>query len=185
MSDTAPANDPADVKPRTFEGDFDEEKAKRLIANLDSEIATLKGRVSEVESERDEFKAAAEKTGTDRDEALAKALERAETAERDLAIRKHNLPDDVVAEFADYLTGSAEEVDAKAAKLAARLAPAKESSDSDEEKETDPEGDPETPPADTPPATPPQRPRARLTPGHGDEGGKAFDAKALAKSIRG
>lgn len=159
-----------------FDGEFDAEKATRLVENLRGDIATLKAQVASVTSDRDAFKEAAEKTGTERDEALTKAIERAESAERTLAISKHDLPEDVLAEFADYLTGTPEEVDAKAAKLAARF--------------VKPEG--ETPPVpepvvEEPPAAPviPERPRPALTPGHGGTTPVAFDAKALAQSIRG
>jgi uncharacterized protein YPO0396 len=107
-----------------FDGEIDAEKAARLVANLRAEVASLKTERDDARSERDAFREAAEKTGAERDEALKAAVKRAEDAERTLAISKHNLPDDVVAEFADYLTGPPDVLDAKAARLAARLAPA-------------------------------------------------------------
>ena len=163
-----------------FEGEFDAERAKRAIANLRAEVATLKESVSAVTAERDEFKAAAEKTGTERDSALKAALDRAEAAERSLAIKKHNLPDDVVEEFADYLTGSAEEVDAKAAKLAARLAPKGDEG----EPKTGTEGDePKEPEGEEPPALP-ERPKPALTPGHGGEVTPDFDPAKIAADAR-
>lgn len=186
MSDTPIDVQTAEIKPREFAGDFDAEKAKRLILNLDTEIAGLNGTVAAVTAERDEFRTAAEKTGTDRDEALAAAVTRAEDAEKALAIKKHDLSDDIVKEFADYLTGTAEEVDAKAAKLAARLNPkAPETPPGDEPKVEEPKV--EEPPAEPViPQTPPVRPRAALVPGNGgDDGGKPFDAKAIASRIRG
>lgn len=188
MSDTATPTDapPADDAPKTgrkWEGDFDEEKAKRLVDNLDAEIAELKAThataLAAVTAERDDFKAAAEKTGEDRDKALAEALKRAEEAERTLAISKHNLPEDVLEEFADYLTGTPAEVEAKAAKLAARLAPAPSSSDDpDGDKATDPD------PKDAPPATPPARPRPDLKPGHGGEEPPVVDTAEIARKAR-
>lgn len=167
-----------------FEGDFDEERAKRAIGSLREEVATLKASLETVSAERDEFKSAAEKTGTERDEALAKAVERAEKAERDLAIKKHDLPDDVVEEFADYLTGTAEEVDAKAARLAKRLAPAKEQEPEDNGDEGGDEGEEPAGDGEPAPATPSARPRPALTPGHGGEPSVEFDPDAIAKAAR-
>lgn len=180
---TDAATDDAPKTGRTFEGDFDADKAKRLVDNLDAEIAELKAThataLAAVTAERDEFKAAAEKTGEDRDKALTAALERAEAAERTLAISKHNLPEDVLEEFADYLTGTPAEVEAKAAKLAARLAPAPESSDSpDGDKATDADKDKETPPAL------PLRPRPDLTPGHGGDEPVVVDTAEIARNAR-
>jgi signal transduction protein with GAF and PtsI domain len=183
MSDTTtpvtPAENPEGKAPE-FDGEFDAERAKKAIADLRTEVASFKDRLASVTADRDAFKEAAEKTGTDRDEALAKAVERAEAAERTLAIAKHNLPDDVVAEFADYLTGTAEEVDAKAARLAARLAPKEEQAPVAKEPEV---VEPVTPEV-TPPVVP-QRPKAALVPGNGSEAPKPFDAKAIAEKVRG
>lgn len=159
-----------------FEGDFDAEKAQRLVANLRAEVVTLKERTAAITAERDDFKAAAEKTGDDRDKALKAALDRAEAAERSLAIKKHNLPDEIVEEFADYLTGTAEEVDAKAAKLAARLAPKTE-------EPGEPAGGEGEEPVEEPPA-PVERPKPALTPGHGGEVTPDFDPVAIAKAAR-
>jgi hypothetical protein len=180
MSDTTPATgettDNPEGKAPEFEGEFDAEKAQRLVANLRAEVASLKERTTALTAERDDFKAAAEKTGEDRDKALKEALDRAEAAERTLAIKKHNLPDDVVEEFADYLTGSADEVDAKAAKLAARLGAPKE-----EQPAEQPSGE-ETP--EEPAPVLPERPKPALTPGHGGEVTPEFDPAAIAKAAR-
>jgi len=160
-----------------FDGEFDAEKATRLVENLRGEVAALKASVASVTSDRDAFKEAAEKTGTDRDEALDKAVKRAEAAERTLAISKHNLPEDVLEEFADYLTGTPAEVDAKAAKLAARFKTA--------EAPAAPvvEGEPVVEEGEPAPVVP-ERPRPALTPGHGGEPTPAFDAVAIAKAAR-
>lgn len=181
MSDPANDEKPADEtkgKAPEFDGDFDAEKATRLVANLREEVATLKGERDSLKTERDEFKAAAEKTGTERDDALAAAVKRAEDAERTLAISKHNLPDDVVEEFADYLTGTPEEVDAKAARLAARLAPKPEEPSGDSEPEGDEAGDEQKPAL-------PGKPKPALTPGSGAEDDDLdFDAAAIAAATR-
>lgn len=185
MSDNANATGETTENPEgkapEFEGEFDAEKAQRLVANLRGEIATLKERTAAITAERDDFKAAAEKSGEERDKALKDALDRAEAAERSLAIKKHNLPDDVVEEFADYLTGTAAEVDAKAAKLAARLgaAPKEEQPAPEGEESGEKDGEEEEPPANLP-----ERPKPALTPGHGGEVTPEFDPVAIAKAAR-
>lgn len=178
MSDQTenPADKPEDKGPE-FDGDFDPEKAKRLAANLRAEVAELKARNAALTTERDDFKAAAEKSGTERDEALKAALDRAADAERKLALKDAGLPDDVVEEFSDYLTGTAEEVAAKAAKLAARLAPKEEPQDKGDE-DPEPQGDDE----DEEPVG--SRPEPKLTPGHGGSSSEPFDPAAIAKAAR-
>lgn len=158
-----------------FDGEFDAEKAKRLVANLRADVASLKTERDGLKSDRDAFKAAAEKTGDDRDKALADAVKRADDAERTLAISKHNLPEDILSEFADYLTGTPDEVSAKAAKLAARFVKEEQTPPADP-----PDGDEETPPVSTPSG----RPRPALVPGHGGETPAAFDPVAIAKAAR-
>lgn len=177
MSDTPTPNAPAaEEKAPEFTGEFDEDRAKRAIANLRAEVSALKDNLSAVTKERDDFRTAAEKTGEDRDKALSEALKRAEKAERDLAIAKHGLPDDVVQEFADYLTGTPEEVDAKAARLKARLAPKEETPPADDEGANSGE--------ETPPQEIPGRPKPALTPGHGGDTSEPFDPAAIAKAAR-
>lgn len=178
MSDPAqPAEQPETGKEPEFEGEFDPDKAKRAIANLRAEVASLKGERDDARKEVADFKAAAEQTGEERDKALSAAVERAEKAERALAIKKHNLPDDVVEEFADYLTGSAEEVEQKAARLAARLAPkAEEPSGSGGEKDDE---------AGNPKPALPSKPKPDLVPGSASEDTEVdFDAAAIAAASR-
>lgn len=182
MSDT-PADATAETsgKAPEFEGEFDADRAKRAITSLRTEVESLKTERDALRADRDAFRDAAEKTGTERDTALAEAVKRAEKAERDLAIAKHDLPDDVVEEFADFLTGTPEEVDAKAARLKARLAPAGEEPKEPEAKDETPAPEAKEPPA----PSVPRRPQAALVPGTGADGAKPFDAKAIAEKARG
>lgn len=184
MSDTETTDAAENTgKAPEFEGDFDADRAKRAITSLRTEVESLKVERDALRADRDAFRDAAEKTGTERDTALAEAVKRAEKAERDLAIAKHDLPDDIVEEFADFLTGTPEEVDAKAARLKARLSP-KEDGEPEvkaDEKETGKEAEGEKPAA---PAVP-RRPQAALVPGTGGDTPKPFDAKAVAERARG
>ena len=174
MSETPNPVTPADTSPEgkapEFEGDFDAEKAKRLVANLRGEVAALTTERDSFKTDLDSFKEAAEKTGVERETALAAAIERAATAEREVALAKHDLPEDVLKDFADYLTGTPEEVEAKATKLAARFKKVEETVEPTEE---------------APKAAPVTRPKAALVPGNGDDAPKAFDAKAIAEKARG
>lgn len=181
----------ASGKAPDFDGDFNEERARTLVANLRAEVAGLKERVTAVTAERDDFKAAAETKGADREAALAAAVKRAEDAERALALKDSGLPEDVLAEFEDYLTGTPEEVAARATKLAKRLnlTPKEEKGAADAADEdadaTDEDADDVDADEDADEA-PPARPTPRLTPGRGaDTGTPAFDPIALAAAIRG
>ncbi len=154
---------------------FDAARAWKLVQDLRGDKENLKKERDEARSEAAEFRTAAEKSGEDRDKALQAAVERAEKAERDLAIRKHNLPEDVLKDFEDYLTGTPEEVDAKAARLAARLAPKPEEGKEGEEKETGAEKNGDEIPG---------KPKAALRPGHGGEEDAPFDPAAIAAKAR-
>ncbi|MEU4568670.1 hypothetical protein [Micromonospora sp. NPDC023956] len=107
-STTPPA--PSDKAPK-WEGDFDPDKAARLVANLRDELAAVKGRLKTRED--------AEKSD------LQKAQERAEKLAADLkaerqkdAAKSHKLP----ASLAKHLTGeTAEEIAASAKALADEL----------------------------------------------------------------
>lgn len=178
MADNAEKNDekPAtEEKPSTppWGENFEPERAWRLIQNLRGDNEGLKKERDDARAEAAEFRTAAEKSGEDRDKALKAAVERAEKAERDLAIRKHNLPDDVVEEFADYLSGSPEEVDARAARLAARLSKASETETPPVEDEDNDEG-----------GDIPAKPKPALTPGHGGDDAAPFDPAAIAAAAR-
>lgn len=180
MSDTNPTATEPEVKAPEFEGEFDAERAKTAITNLRTEVASYKERLEAVTGERDAFKEAATKTGAERDDALAKAVKRAEDAERALALSKHDLDEATLAEWADYLTGTPEEVEAKAAKIAALVKPkVAEPEPGADETKTEPEApEPEAPVV-------PARPKAALVPGNGAEAPKPFDAKAIAERARG
>lgn len=114
---TAP---PADAGPK-WDGAFDPDRAARLVANLRDESAGYKSALSEVQAKLAEFETAQMSEAE-------KLAQRATTAEGELkalrrdkavsdALRKHALTDD----DAEFLTGeTAEEIDAKAAKYAAR-----------------------------------------------------------------
>lgn len=170
---------PEDKAPWTAE-DFDAERAWRLVQSLRAERDGLKTERDDARKEAEEFRSAASKTGDERDKALAAATKRAEDAERSLAIRKHNLPDDVVEEFADYLTGTPDEVEAKAARLAARLAPKPPEGDGGD-KGGDKGGDGSDGTSEIP-----GRPKPRLTPGDssGDDDAGDFDPEAIARAAR-
>lgn len=182
MSDTTPTVTEPEVKAPEFEGEFDAERAKTAITNLRTEVASYKERLEAVTGERDAFKEAATKTGAERDDALNKAVKRAEDAERALALSKHNLDEDTLAEWADYLTGTPEEVDAKAAKIAALV---KAKGAEPEAPAPEPGTETKTPEAPAPEPVVPVRPKAALVPGTGAEAAKPFDAKAIAERARG
>lgn len=108
-----------------WDGDFDPERAARLVENLRTEVEGLKAKNTEATAKLSEYEQAQMSEAE-------KAAQRAASAEAELAkvrrelavsaaIRKHGLSDD----DAEWLSGeTAEEIDAKAAKLAQRL-PAK------------------------------------------------------------
>ncbi len=170
-NDETPSTDEKNATP-PWGDNFDAERAWALIQGLRGDKETLKKERDDARAEASDFRTAAEKTGEDRDKALKAATERAEKAERDLAISKHNLPADVLEEFGDYLTGTTEEVDAKAARLAARLAP--KPAEGDEGKETEESSTEEIP----------GKPKPALRPGHGGEQDAPFDPKAIADAAR-
>lgn len=115
---------PASAAPK-WEGEFDPERAARLVENLRTESTGYKSELAEVKAKLTAFEAAQMSEAE-------KLAARATSAETELAtlrreksvsdaIRKHGLSDDA----AELLTGNtAEEIDARAAKLAA-LIPAK------------------------------------------------------------
>ena len=156
--DTASAETTEDKAPK-WDGDFDPERAAKLVANLRSEKAELKRELDELK------KALGEKEEAGKSE-TQKLLERAEKAEKELAqlrtqsfiasaLREHGLSDDL-AEFVSG--GTEEEIKAKVAKLAEKLGPK---------------------------PTVPGKPRAKLVPGEGSEAAPAeFDPEAIAAKVR-
>ena len=160
---------PDDEKPaeKPFEGEFDAERAARLIENLRADLAKIKTERDEARTALQE-KADAEKTEAQKlQDRLAAAEETAKKTGRALLIeratRKHSLPDDVV----EFLTGDTEEeIEAKAQRLAALGSPKK-----DESKEEPGSGLPE-------------KPKADLVPGHGGDDAETFDPDAIAAAAR-
>lgn len=154
-------------KPAPWGEDFDPARAWALVSNLRNELGSTK-------TERDALKSAAQAAIDAEKSELQKAIDkaaeleaRAAKAERELvvsaAIKTHGLADDV----RDFLTGTAEEIEAKAARLAAITKPAGE------------------PAPEVDPLTAAGRPAPALTPGHGGEAPPEFDPAAIAKAARG
>jgi len=156
--DPAPAKAPTPAKVPKWDGEFDRERAERLIANLRAELDEVKGRLKNRED--------AEKSE------LQRAIERAEAAESRAseleiktlvaeAVTAHKLP----PHLAKYVTGkTAEEIAESAKSLAADFGVSADS---------DPDPQPE------------RRPKPRLVPGHTDPADAApdFDPAALAARI--
>lgn len=162
---------------KPFEGEFDAERAARLIENLRGEIADLKKDRDTLKSEKQE-REDSEKSEVDR---LKDALERAQgetkDAKRQAALRraqaKHGLSDEDVEEFLDGV--DEDKIEARAARLAERLGNgSQESGGSGEGGDGDGEDDGLS-----------GKPKPRLTPGTGggsDEDG--FDEDAVVTSAR-
>lgn len=160
--------------------DFDAERAWRLVQNLRTELADVKGDRDAIKTERDDLK----KGAGSESEKIAAAEQRAAEAERALhverAIRKH--PD--LADFADLLTGDTEEeVLAKADRLAAI---GKKGGDPAADDKGDAKGDDPKPDAEKQGDDDglPGKPTPDLKPGHGGEPNTPFDAEAIAKAAR-
>lgn len=168
---TATPESPEPGEPE-FEGEFDEARAKALVANLRKDLASVKADRDAIKAERDTLKSAeterenASKTEAQRAaEELANAKAEAAAARREAwvtkAIAKHSLSDDV----ADFLTGDTEEAILERAERLASL------------------GGGNAPKSDGDPA-PAGRPAPELKPGHGGESEEPFDGAALAAEIR-
>lgn len=149
-------------KPATpaWDGEFDAERAARLVQNLRDEIATLKGDLKTARSSLQE-REDAEKTEAQRLQERAEAAERAlaekeKTLLRQSVAKAHNLDDDLL----DFLSGDTEEaLTAQAKALSERIRPAGQEV--------------------------PGKPKPALTPGSGDgDTAPAFDPKAIASAVR-
>lgn len=150
---------PAEDKAPKWDGEFDPDRAAKLVANLRSEKDELKRELAELK------KALSEREEVGKSE-LAQLRERAEKAEKELAqlktqsfiasaLREHGLSEDL-SEFVSG--GSEEEIKAKVAKLAEKLGP-------------------------TPVVT--GKPKPKLVPGEGSEAAAPdFDPEAIAAKIR-
>lgn len=155
---TAPAStaDTAKGKAPEWDGDFNPERAARLVANLREDLAK---RDADLKTLREQIgaKGDTEKSLQDR---LAALESRAEKAERDLlvatAAKAHGIPEDLVS----FLTAkTAEDLDAQAKALAAHVKA----------------------PADDVPG----KPKPKLTPGHApDNDTTGFDPHKVAEAIR-
>lgn len=170
--------------------DFDAERAWALIQSLRAEKVTLKGERDTLKTERDTLTADLETARqartdeTDVDGKVAAAEKRATDAERGLyverALRKHPGLEDL----AEFLTGDTEdEIEAKAARLAAIGAKTPPAGDEGEDESSDP--DPDAANEDGEPADLSTRPAPSLTPGHGGDESTPFDPVAIAKAARG
>jgi DNA repair exonuclease SbcCD ATPase subunit len=152
---------PAEEKAPQWEGDFDPDRAARLVANLRADLEKAKTDLTNAKS------ALGEKEETEKSE-YQRLQERAERAEKELAdtrqtllvasaARKYGIPEDLH----DFLTGSnAEEIEAKASRLAEQISGKRPADDL------------------------PNKPKARLVPGSGVAEEAGFDANAVAARIR-
>lgn len=156
---------PAEGSPKApeWEGEFDPERAARLVANLRESEAKTKARLAEFEK-REQERADAEKTEAQREKDRADRAEAdAAAARRELlvsrAASKHGIPD----ALAGFLTGDTEEeIEAKAVALAEYASGGAK-----------------------PPADPiPGKPKPKLVPGSGEGTSEDFDPETLAAKIR-
>lgn len=174
MSDDTRNEDPKPAEKKTTtppwgkDEDFDPARAWSLIENLRTEVEDLKTAKKDLEADR-QAREDAEKTEAEKAADRAKqAEERAEQAERALyverAVRKHEIPDDLV----EFLTGSTEEeINERAERLSKSLG----KDGSEQERKHEEPGDD-------------GRPTPALTPGHGGDAPEHFDAAAIAQAAR-
>lgn len=139
-----------------FEGEFDAERAAKLVENLRADVAKRDADLKALKAQIEE-KGGSEKTLQQRLDALES---RAAEAERSLLVarvaKEQGVPDDLL----EFLTGKDEAaLKTQAERLAAHA---------------------KKQPADDVP----RRPRPRLTPGHNGEDEEKFDADAVAKAAR-
>lgn len=155
----SPATDAPEEKAPKWDGEFDPDRAAKLVSNLRGDNEKLKKELAELRS------ALGEKEQATKSE-LQKLIDRAETAEKELSklrtqslisakLREHGLPDDL----SEFVSGSTEdEITAKVEKLAEKFGPK---------------------------APVPGKPRPKLVPGEGSGTGRPdFDPEAIAKKIR-
>lgn len=156
-----------------FDGEFDAERAARLVENLRKEVETLKADKetlsASLQEREDADKSDAQKTADALDAAKKAAADAQRLLYVERAARKHSLPDDLV----EFLTGETEEEISDKAERLAKYRPSDDGSPSEDSSEE---------PA--PAGVAPQRPTPTLTPGHGGEAPQPFDAAAIAKAVR-
>lgn len=158
---SAPTTDPPTDQPQgadrvpTFVGEFDPERAARLVANLRADLGRSE---TELQSLRAQVAKSAE-PDADLQARLAALEDRARTAEHEVAVARVVQAAGLPAELAEFLTaGTTEGLTEQADKLLAII------------RGTQP---------------PPRSPRAVLRPGQAPEDqDSAFDPKALAAEIR-
>lgn len=152
--------------------DFDAEKAWTLIQNLRSDLTKAKDATTAERQAREAAEAKA--ADVDPEGKIKAATERAEKAEKALAVKDVLLDFPALKGYEDFLTGSTpEELKASAERLAALGKPAGEPT---------PKGDEKGGEGSTPPAAP--TPQEKLTPGHGGDAPAPFDPDAIATAAR-
>ena len=165
-TDSPPNEEPPATQQPRWEGDFNPERAARLVQNLRDDLTKAKNE-AKAASDALQVKSDAEKSE------LQRATDRAEKSERALLAaqlevlrttiaRKHNLPDELV----QFVTGNTEaELEKQAAALASYANKGLPDSAGELGK---------------------TKPRPRLVPGHStdDRNNGPFDARAVAAQIR-
>lgn len=160
----APGKTATGPEPRApqWDGDFDPDRAARLVANLRGELAETKGRLNEHEdAQKTEYQRLTDRAAKAEQE-LADA--RTEIVRNRIAI-KHGLD----PELAEMLSGTEQEMEARAAKLVAKWGAPSDTGDTSAE----------------PGKALPARPRPALSPGQSTEPtGPAFDPREVARQAR-
>lgn len=155
-----PSANATEEKTPKWDGDFDPDRAAKLVANLRSDLETAKNELKTAKESLGE-KEEAEKTEFQRfQERAAAAEQEAASAKLELmrlrVAKEHDLPDDLM----EFLTGDSEEdLAAKAKRLAEYAA--------------------------GPTAEVPGRPKPKLRTGNGEDPIPGFDPLAIAQKARG
>jgi hypothetical protein len=158
------ANEPPTGQAPKWDGEFNQERAEKLVANLRADMEKLKAArdaaLAKIAEREDAEKSELQKL----QERAAKSEEDLSKAQRALAIRDAADEFDVPKRLRKFISGStAEEIAASAKELAEEIGSGGQTST---------------------PALP-GRPAARLVPGHGgNSDAAAFDADAVAKAAR-
>lgn len=168
MTDANTADDKKDTgKAPKFDGEFDADRAARLVANLRAELADAKAaaqKATESLTAREDAEKSDLQKAMDRIASLEKENAKVSMkAARIQAAAKHNLPDDL----AEFLTGETEaEIEAKAESLAKFAGQSKSDETTDDKTQV------------------PGKPKPRLVPGHeSSESTGDFDPHAIAKAV--
>jgi FtsZ-binding cell division protein ZapB len=162
-----------------FSGEFDAERASRLIENLRSEVSSLKEERNTLKGEKDK-REDAEKTELDRlKDRIASAENETKEARRALHVSKaqakHGLSDEEAEEFLSGLDDE-EQILARAERLAGLRGPGSQEENGGENDEGD-EGDGQ--------GDLPSKPKPNLRPGSGgSEDSGEFDEDAIVNAAR-